>query len=64
MNSLLLLIVQQSQVNLIEDMLFGHEKGAFTGAGKGHKGLLSKPMVERFFLDEIGDMPIQLQSNF
>ena len=48
--------------NLIEDMLFGHEKGACTGAGKGHKGLFEQANGGTLFLDEIGDMPIQLQS--
>ena len=48
--------------HLIEDMLFGHEKGAFTGAHKDHKGLFEQAQGGTLFLDEIGEMPIQLQS--
>ncbi len=48
--------------HLIEDMLFGHEKGAFTGAHKEHHGTFEQAQGGTLFLDEIGEMPIQLQT--
>ena len=48
--------------HLIEDMLFGHEKGAFTGAVKEHRGLFEQAQGGTIFLDEIAEMPMHLQT--
>ena len=48
--------------HMIEDMLFGHEKGAFTGAVKDHRGLFEQAQGGTIFLDEIGELPLTLQA--
>lgn len=48
--------------NLIESEFFGHAKGAFTGADKVHKGLFAQADRGTIFLDEIGELPLHLQT--
>ena len=47
---------------LIESELFGHEKGAFTGAAGRHRGKFEQAHRGTLFLDEIGDMPLAMQA--
>jgi len=47
--------------NLVESILFGHEKGAFTGATEKHAGKFVEAHGGTLFLDEVGDLPLDVQ---
>ena len=50
--------------SLIESLLFGHEKGAFTGADRIHNGLIKQADGGTLFLDEVGELPLSAQKAF
>jgi two-component system NtrC family response regulator len=50
--------------NLVESILFGHVKGAFTGANSDHRGLVEQADGGTLFLDEAGELPLDIQKSF
>jgi two-component system NtrC family response regulator len=50
--------------NLVESVLFGHEKGAFTGASATRKGLVHQADGGTLFLDEVAELPLSIQKSF
>ncbi|HLK36223.1 MAG TPA: sigma 54-interacting transcriptional regulator [Polyangiaceae bacterium] len=50
--------------SLVESLLFGHEKGAFTGADQRRPGFFESASGGTVFIDEIGDLPLPLQAKF
>ncbi len=52
-----------SSTNLLESLLFGYVKGAFTGANKDNKGVFEKADGGTLFLDEVGELSLEIQAN-
>jgi two-component system NtrC family response regulator len=50
--------------NLVESVLFGHERGAYTGADRAHDGLVAQADGGTLFLDEVGELPPNVQKAF
>jgi two-component system NtrC family response regulator len=50
--------------NLVESVLFGHKKGAFTGADRTEEGLIKHADGGTLFLDEVGELPLAVQKKF
>ncbi|MFQ5845685.1 MAG: sigma-54-dependent transcriptional regulator, partial [Planctomycetota bacterium] len=52
------------QESILESELFGHERGAFTGATEQRQGLIESAHNGTLFLDEVGELPLALQAKF
>jgi two-component system, NtrC family, response regulator len=63
-NKLVVLDCASAPEKLLESALFGHEKGAFTGAEKSRTGLIQEADGGTFFLDEVGELPLEFQKIF
>lgn len=50
--------------SLVESVLFGHEKGAFTGADKAQEGVIGQANGGTLMLDEMGELPLSVQKSF
>jgi two-component system NtrC family response regulator len=50
--------------HIVESVLFGHEKGAYTGADRAHEGLAGQANRGTLFLDEVGELPRNVQNSF
>jgi len=50
--------------HLVESLLFGHKKGAFTGSTENHEGLIGQADGGTLFLDEVGELPSGIQKKF
>jgi two-component system NtrC family response regulator len=50
--------------NLVESILFGHEKGAYTSADRAREGLILQADGGTLFLDEVGELPLTIQKSF
>ncbi|HQJ08574.1 MAG TPA: sigma-54 dependent transcriptional regulator, partial [Deltaproteobacteria bacterium] len=50
--------------NLVESILFGHEKGSYTGADRAQHGLVTQAHKGTLFLDEVGELPLSIQKKF
>ena len=59
-----LIVVDCASLSLIEDALFGHVSGSFTGATGSIKGYFEQADKSTIFLDEIGELPLNIQSKF
>ncbi|KAG0921330.1 hypothetical protein G6F31_020370 [Rhizopus arrhizus] len=49
--------------DLVESLLFGHVKGAFSGAGSSHEGLFSQAAGGTLYLDEVAELPSRAQAS-
>ena len=49
---------------LVESLLFGHERGSFTGAERSQEGLIKQAHGGTLFLDEVGELPLPVQKSF